>query len=232
MILGESYIAEIKKGQKDSNGFTKCWPGKHAEGTKKGKNGKPVRNCVPNESISQDDKDFGDKYDSEVDTVRHLTNQDGKPGYVEKTVTVDTNPQGKKRQTATVDIDGKTTVDRKYMKENSFKGLSSSIISEMNRNPDLMSPSDYDRYQQGQMDQYKRDFKRDELEHELGDEDRGMYWVVIAKNGKWEYTKAQPRQEGMNAAQKIINALHAKYPNMHLGMQGPDGKYYNFGKGK
>jgi hypothetical protein len=49
MILeGEKMIAEIKKGQKDSNGFTKCWPGKHAEGTKKGKNGKPVRNCVPN----------------------------------------------------------------------------------------------------------------------------------------------------------------------------------------
>jgi hypothetical protein len=43
-------LSEIKKGQKDSNGFTKCWPGKHAEGTKKGKNGKPVRNCVPNES--------------------------------------------------------------------------------------------------------------------------------------------------------------------------------------
>jgi hypothetical protein len=48
---GEQLIAEIKKGQKDSNGFTKCWPGKHAEGTKKGKNGKPVRNCVPNESM-------------------------------------------------------------------------------------------------------------------------------------------------------------------------------------
>jgi hypothetical protein len=44
-------LNEIKKGQKDSNGFTKCWPGKHAEGTKKGKNGKPVRNCVPNESV-------------------------------------------------------------------------------------------------------------------------------------------------------------------------------------
>jgi hypothetical protein len=43
-------LNEIKKGAKDSNGFTKCWPGKHAEGTKKGKNGGPVRNCVPNES--------------------------------------------------------------------------------------------------------------------------------------------------------------------------------------
>jgi Domain of unknown function (DUF6321) len=43
-------INEIAKGAKDSNGFTKCWPGKHAEGTKKGKNGGQVRNCVPNES--------------------------------------------------------------------------------------------------------------------------------------------------------------------------------------
>jgi len=43
-------LNEIKKGAKDSNGVTKCWPGKHAEGTKKGRNGGQVRNCVPNES--------------------------------------------------------------------------------------------------------------------------------------------------------------------------------------
>ena len=43
-------LNEIAKGAKDSNGFTKCWPGKHAEGTKTGKNGGQVRNCVPNES--------------------------------------------------------------------------------------------------------------------------------------------------------------------------------------
>jgi hypothetical protein len=43
-------VMEIKKGQKDSNGNTRCWPGKHAEGTKKGKNGGPVRDCKPNES--------------------------------------------------------------------------------------------------------------------------------------------------------------------------------------
>jgi len=43
-------VMEIRKGQKDSNGYTRCWPGKHAEGTKKGRNGGPVRNCVPNES--------------------------------------------------------------------------------------------------------------------------------------------------------------------------------------
>jgi len=43
-------LNEIAKGAKDSNGFTKCWPGHHAAGTKKGKNGGQVRNCVPNES--------------------------------------------------------------------------------------------------------------------------------------------------------------------------------------
>jgi len=49
-------LNEIKKGAKDSNGFTKCWPGKHADGTKKGKNGGQVRNCVPNESIEESKK--------------------------------------------------------------------------------------------------------------------------------------------------------------------------------
>jgi len=43
-------LNEIKKGQKDANGFTRCWPGKHAVGTKKGKNGGQVRACEPNES--------------------------------------------------------------------------------------------------------------------------------------------------------------------------------------
>jgi hypothetical protein len=43
-------LHEIKKGSKDSNGYTSCWKGYHAAGTKKGKNGGRVRNCVPNES--------------------------------------------------------------------------------------------------------------------------------------------------------------------------------------
>jgi hypothetical protein len=47
---------EIKKGEKDANGYTRCWPGKHAEGTKKGKNGGQVRNCQPNESVNEMDK--------------------------------------------------------------------------------------------------------------------------------------------------------------------------------
>ena len=46
-------LNEIKKGQKDANGFTRCWPGKHAVGTKKGKNGGQVRNCKPNEGVAE-----------------------------------------------------------------------------------------------------------------------------------------------------------------------------------
>lgn len=49
-------LNEIKKGEKDSNGYTRCWPGKHAEGTKTGKNGGQVRNCVPNESIEESEE--------------------------------------------------------------------------------------------------------------------------------------------------------------------------------
>ena len=47
-------VMEIKKGQKDSNGYTKCWPGHHAAGTKTGKNGGQVRNCVPNEGVAEE----------------------------------------------------------------------------------------------------------------------------------------------------------------------------------
>jgi ribosomal protein S6 len=76
------------------------------------------------------------------------------------------------------------------------------------------------------------DFKKRELEHELSDEDSGQYYVMIVKGGKWEYTKAQPKQKGMNAATDVVKNLHAKYPTMHLGIMGPDGKVHNLGKGK
>jgi hypothetical protein len=57
------------------------------------------------------------------------------------------------------------------------------VISESHneRNPDLMSPSDYDNHQQSQMDREKRDFKRREMEHELSDETNN---IAIAINGK------------------------------------------------
>ena len=90
------------------------------------------------------------------------------------------------------------------------------MAAENSRNPDLMSPNDYDRYQQNQMDYEKRDFKRREMEHELGHEDEwqrqqdskpvmvsmyfynvpagkedeaASYGVKQTKSGKWAKTK-------------------------------------------
>lgn len=56
MCQSHGSLNEIAKGAKDANGVTKCWPGKHAEGTKTGKNGGQVRNCVPNESVEEEAK--------------------------------------------------------------------------------------------------------------------------------------------------------------------------------
>ena len=53
MCQSHGSLNEIAKGAKDANSVTKCWPGKHAEGTKTGKNGGQVRNCVPNESVEE-----------------------------------------------------------------------------------------------------------------------------------------------------------------------------------
>jgi hypothetical protein len=90
-------VMEIKKGAKDSNGFTKCWPGHHAAGTKKGKNGGQVRNCVPNESQgvaegsdddfeewgAQDPKDemygVGDAYKRGIQDYRKFMQTKAKP---------------------------------------------------------------------------------------------------------------------------------------------------------
>jgi hypothetical protein len=67
-------ITEIKKGQKDANGVSKCWPGYHAAGTKKGKNGGQVRNCVPNESLEEDAEA---QFDMIEDMVESLAEQRG-----------------------------------------------------------------------------------------------------------------------------------------------------------
>ena len=69
-------LNEIRKGEKDSNGYTRCWPGKHAEGTKKGKNGGQVRNCVPNESITED-LDADRQFDLIEDMVMALAEAHG-----------------------------------------------------------------------------------------------------------------------------------------------------------
>jgi len=75
-------LNEIAKGAKDSNGFTKCWPGKHAEGTKKGKNGGQVRNCVPNESQGVAEEFKGNVKDTQLKNIDPDNHSDGEGDFV------------------------------------------------------------------------------------------------------------------------------------------------------
>ena len=84
-------------------------------------------------------------------------------------------------------------------------------------NPDTMSPGNYDRYQQDQMDYGKREFKRREMEHELGHEDEqerkeqsSTYYIRI--NGKLLKNKeGQPYQfRGKAAANKAAVTMMSK----------------------
>jgi hypothetical protein len=68
MCEAHGNLNEIKKGQKDSNGYTKCWTGYHADGTQKGKNG-PVRKCVKNENVAEGPE--YNEYSDEVDMVEN-----------------------------------------------------------------------------------------------------------------------------------------------------------------
>jgi len=68
-MKAKEFVTELRKGQKDANGYTRCWPGKHAEGTKRGKNGGQVRNCVPNES--EEGGNILDKQLKDIDPVDH-----------------------------------------------------------------------------------------------------------------------------------------------------------------
>jgi len=77
-------VMEIKKGSKDSNGYSSCWSGYHAAGTKKGKNGGQVRNCVPNEDVEENFADGRNPQDK-GDAKRHGVNTKGSVSSLRKT---------------------------------------------------------------------------------------------------------------------------------------------------
>ncbi len=209
---------DLEEGLEDAKD-NPCWKGYKPVGTKK-KGGKTVPNCVPvNEGFNPEYDDEAGMADNNLETLKRAVE-----GLDDMISTGDNLPEWCQEKIAVAKSMLISVWDYMQSEENS--------VSENQRNPDLMSQTDYDRYQQSQMDNDKRAFKRQELEHELGHEERGYYQVMIAKNGKWEYAKVQPRREGMNAAMDIIRRLHAKYPSMHLGMMWPNGQVENYGKGK
>jgi hypothetical protein len=70
-------LTEIAKGAKDSNGYTKCWSGYHAAGTKKSATtGRQVRNCVPNESVAEDQQ-LAEEFDLIESIIEDLALRNG-----------------------------------------------------------------------------------------------------------------------------------------------------------
>jgi hypothetical protein len=72
MCESHGNLNEIKKGAKDSNGYSSCWSGYHAAGTKKGKNGGRVRNCVPNEDL-----ELSEEFDLIESIISNLAEHNG-----------------------------------------------------------------------------------------------------------------------------------------------------------
>jgi hypothetical protein len=172
MCQSHGTLNEIKKGQKDSNGFTKCWPGKHAEGTKKGKNGKPVRNCVPNESIEES---------KERCKQCGMTNCSCKPGTCKCKPIAGWIPNKGFKKAVAEGRFGKDSYERDY--DSSIAGMDGSS---------------------------HREFKRREMEHELGHETNNY---AVSINGKtWKVFGS--RQE----ANRVSNAMERKYPDKKIGV--------------
>jgi len=78
------------------------------------------------------------------------------------------------------------------------------------RNPDTMSPGDYDRHQQGQMDHGRREFKRQEMEHELGHETNNY---AVSINGRtWKVFGSRSH------AESVARKIQMKDPSKKIGV--------------
>jgi hypothetical protein len=188
-------INDVKEGLKDPKD-NPCWKGYKPVGTKK-KAGRTVPNCVPKESVSESGSELFKGVQIEV-----RPNQQG--GFD----VVDTgNGISKAEILQSYDNVNDATEHAQMLDKEDMKALSSMSPSiQVNDNPmttketrsSYYNPQDYERDQQRQMDYEKRDFKRREMEHELGheddpdferklrqqqmDRDRGPWYIKI--NGK------------------------------------------------
>ena len=231
-------LNEIKKGAKDSNGFTKCWPGKHAEGTKKGKNGKPVRNCVPNESqgvaegslnefAQGNGGDDGEAFNpglakmaqehgftkgvsladgASLATAFKITEWDQQFGGLYKQHFVQGFKKGRMNK---INHNNKQyNLNLKLMKDGSIIHGEQGVVEMRDRRDSYQR--DYDSSIAGMDGSSHREFKRQEMEHELGHETNNY---AVSINGKtWKVFGS--RQE----ANRVSNAMERKYPDKKIGV--------------
>jgi hypothetical protein len=162
-------INDIKEGLKDPKD-NPCWKGYKPVGTKK-KAGRTVPNCVPKESVAES----GEAGLFKGLQIEVRPNQQG--GFD----VVDTgNGISKAEVLQSYDNVNDATKHAQMLDKEDMKALSTmspSIqvydkpMTTKETRSSYYNPMDYERDQQRQMDYEKRDFKRREMEHELGHED-------------------------------------------------------------
>ena len=196
-------IMEIKKGTKDSNGFTKCWPGKHAEGTKKGKNGGQVRNCVPNESVKEG---FNGEYDDEAGMARTnlVTIARAAEGLLH---TIDTNenlPEWVQEKIAKVE--GMLVTAWNYLKSQEAQGIDPRIAEEFDLIESIISKL-------ALHNQVDAEVIWEDLES-LTDDELYVFATTTPVMEDWQKANKKDKTDGMS--QKAVNSYRREHPGSKL----------------
>jgi hypothetical protein len=196
-------IMEIKKGTKDSNGFTKCWPGKHAEGTKKGKNGGQVRNCVPNESVKEG---FNGEYDDEAGMARTnlVTIARAAEGLLH---TIDTNenlPEWVQEKIAKVE--GMLVTAWNYLKSQEAQGIDPRIAEEFDLIESIISKL-------ALHNQVDAEVIWEDLES-LTDDELYVFATTTPVMENWQKANKKDKTDGMS--QKAVNSYRREHPGSKL----------------
>jgi hypothetical protein len=196
-------IMEIKKGQKDSNGYTKCWPGHHAAGTKKGKNGGQVRNCVPNESVKEG---FNGEYDDEAGMARTnlVTIARAAEGLLH---TIDTNenlPEWVQEKIAKVE--GMLVTAWNYLKSQEAQGIDPRIAEEFDLIESIISKL-------ALHNQVDAEVIWEDLES-LTDDELYVFATTTPVMEDWQKANKKDKTDGMS--QKAVNAYKREHPGSKL----------------
>ena len=196
-------IMEIKKGQKDSNGYTKCWSGKHAEGTKKGKNSGQVRNCVPNESVKEG---FNGEYDDEAGMARTnlVTIARAAEGLLH---TIDTNenlPEWVQEKIAKVE--GMLVTAWNYLKSQEAQGIDPRIAEEFDLIESIISKL-------ALHNQVDAEVIWEDLES-LTDDELYVFATTTPVMEDWQKANKKDKTDGMS--QKAVNSYRREHPGSKL----------------
>jgi len=197
-------IMEIKKGAKDSNGYTKCWSGYHAAGTKKSATtGKQVRNCVPNESVEEG---FNGEYDDEAGMARTnlITIARAAQGLLD---TIDTNenlPEWVQEKIAKVE--GMIVTAWNYLKSQEAQGIDPVIAEEF----DLIESIIESLAVRNQVD---AEAIWEDLES-LTDDELYVFATTTPVMEDWQKANKKDKTDGMS--QKAVNAYKREHPGSKL----------------